>query len=249
MKLFICHASEDKSVIARPLAEKLRNHGLEVWYDEYSLKVGDSLRREIERGLKECAFGIVILSPNFFAKEWPQRELDALTARETAERINLILPVWHQIDKRDVFKYSPILADKIAVETANGIDFVVKKIWDVVKPTLVVSPKQHLIDGNYAESLHTLEMAKLDYEEADIDAIKSYQALRKDQRIKKLKEVGNIYCGMSYDILRINQALGFFDQVAKVENEPTVLAFLDAQRKQAIVEWNKLDEELRQDNP
>ncbi len=65
---FICHASEDKDVFVRPLAEKLRESHLEIWYDEFSLKVGDSLRESIDKGLSKCRFGIVILSPAFFNK-------------------------------------------------------------------------------------------------------------------------------------------------------------------------------------
>jgi TIR domain len=60
--VFICHASEDKDTIVRELAGALRDQHLDVWYDEFSLKVGDSLRQTI---------GVVIISPAFFAKRWP----------------------------------------------------------------------------------------------------------------------------------------------------------------------------------
>ena len=46
--LFISHASEDKDDFVRPLAETLQGLGLKVWYDEFSMKVGDSLRRKID---------------------------------------------------------------------------------------------------------------------------------------------------------------------------------------------------------
>ena len=75
---FISHASEDKEEVARPLYEALTTTGCRVWYDEFSLKIGDSLRRSIDRGISNSRFGIVILSENFLAKEWPARELDAL---------------------------------------------------------------------------------------------------------------------------------------------------------------------------
>ena len=73
---FICHASEDKNDFVRPLAERLRQEHVEVWYDEFSLNVGDSLRRSIDRGLAQSRFGIVVLSPSFFRKHWSQWELD-----------------------------------------------------------------------------------------------------------------------------------------------------------------------------
>jgi hypothetical protein len=74
--VFICHASEDKADVARPLAEALRNEGINVWLDEFQMRVGDSLRRKIDEGLRNSAYGVVILSPSFFLKQWPQWELD-----------------------------------------------------------------------------------------------------------------------------------------------------------------------------
>lgn len=64
--VFICHASEDKDAVARPLAEALRERHIDVWYDEFSMKVGDSLREAIDRGLANCRYGIVVVSPAFF---------------------------------------------------------------------------------------------------------------------------------------------------------------------------------------
>src|ERR1051325_3140270 len=72
---FICHASEDKDDLVRPLAEGLMKLGHKIWYDEFQLRVGDSLRRSIDKGLARSRFGIVVLSPSFFAKNWPQYEL------------------------------------------------------------------------------------------------------------------------------------------------------------------------------
>ncbi len=124
---FICHASEDKEEIARPLAELLRKNALRVWYDEFSLTLGDSLRRSIDRGLKLSKYGLVILSPSFFEKEWPQKELDGLAAREI-DGTKVILPVWHKVTREIVIRYSPTLADKMSVSTEHGIDRVMAAI-------------------------------------------------------------------------------------------------------------------------
>jgi hypothetical protein len=110
--IFICHAWEDKEEIARPLAEALQQAGLRVWYDEFTLELGDSLRRSINQGLKASRYGVVILSPAFFEKEWPQKELDGLAAKERhGEKV--ILPVWHNATYDDVEQYSPELADRL----------------------------------------------------------------------------------------------------------------------------------------
>lgn len=132
--IFISHAAEDKDAVARPLAEALRSKGYDVWYDEYSLKLGDSLRRGMDAGLAKSSFGIVVLSHAFFAKEWPQKELDALTAREAAEGNKLILPVWHRISAQEIGRYSPMLADKLGASTSEGLPPVIDKIIKVIGP-------------------------------------------------------------------------------------------------------------------
>jgi len=114
---FISHASEDKDGFVRQLAETLREKGANVWYDEFTLKVGDSLRRNIDRGLAASKFGVVILSEHFFRKEWPNRELDGLFALEEGGQTR-ILPIWHKVSKDEVAEYSPTLVDKVALNTA-----------------------------------------------------------------------------------------------------------------------------------
>jgi len=129
--VFISHASEDKERVARPLATRLRAAGLRVWIDENELRLGDSLRRKIDEGLAGSRYGVVILSPAFFAKEWPQRELDALSALDTGSG-KVILPVWHGVDQKSVARHSPTLADKLAVSTDRGLDQVALAIISVL---------------------------------------------------------------------------------------------------------------------
>ena len=117
--VFISHASEDKDSVVRPLAEALVTRGLKVWYDEFELKIGDSLRHKIDKGLAKSRFGIVVLSRDFIRKGWTNYELDGIISRaNTGEQI--ILPIWHGITKREVLDYSPSLADKVARNTASS---------------------------------------------------------------------------------------------------------------------------------
>jgi hypothetical protein len=132
--VFICHASEDKDSFIRPLAEELRKSHLEVWYDEFSLTVGDSLRESIDMGLAKSRFGIVVLSPNFFKKKWPQRELNGLVAREMDETNNVILPIWHNVSQKDVLRFSPPLADRKAIDTKKGLKAVCAELLRKLRP-------------------------------------------------------------------------------------------------------------------
>ncbi len=115
--LFISHASQDKADFVEPLAEKLAEMGFKVWYDDFVLKLGDSISRSIDKGIARSSYGLVVLSPHFFAKQWTERELAGLTTREVAGRKKLILPVWHNVAHKDVMEYSPTLADKKALDT------------------------------------------------------------------------------------------------------------------------------------
>ncbi|MFN7260321.1 MAG: TIR domain-containing protein [Cyclobacteriaceae bacterium] len=132
--VFICHASEDKDDFVRPLAELLRHQHVEVWYDEFSLSIGDSLTQKIDEGLQKSKFGIVVLSPNFFKKPWAKRELSGLTFKEMLEKRDVILPIWHRVTVEEVAKYSLPLADKKAASSVDGINSVLRQIIKKVKP-------------------------------------------------------------------------------------------------------------------
>ena len=129
--VFLSHASEDKDDFARPLAAALKAKGLRVWFDEFTLRVGDSLRRSIDKGLAGARFGIILISPTFLEKEWPQKELDALMGRESYG-VKVILPVWHNVDAAYVRQFSPLLADRLASSSSRGLDQVVADLMAVI---------------------------------------------------------------------------------------------------------------------
>lgn len=126
--VFISHASEDKEEVAKPLAELLLKNEVKVWLDDFELTIGDSLRRKIDHGLSNSRYGIVILSESFFKKEWPQKELDGLVAKESDGK-KVVLPIWHKVSKNEVLKFSPTLADKKALNTAS---FTLEEIADQI---------------------------------------------------------------------------------------------------------------------
>lgn len=126
--VFISHAWEDKESVAAPLATELGVRDWRVWLDVAEITVGDSLERTINQGLACSRFGIVVLSPAFFSKQWPQRELQGLAAREVATGSKVILPVWHNVTRDDVLAYSPVLADKMGASTAQGLSSVATQL-------------------------------------------------------------------------------------------------------------------------
>jgi hypothetical protein len=117
--VFVSHATEDKNSVVRPLAHALEERGVNVWYDEFELRVGDSLRRKIDAGIARSRFGLVVLSPAFFAKNWPQYELDGLVALDMSDGGRRLLPIWHEITKDEIIRHSPSLVDRVALSTST----------------------------------------------------------------------------------------------------------------------------------
>ncbi|EMF4353627.1 TIR domain-containing protein [Providencia rettgeri] len=130
--VFISHASEDKESFARPFAEHLKQLGIKVWYDELSLQWGDSLRTKIDQGLANSRFGIVVISKEFIKKNWTEYELNGLVAKEI-NGSGRILPIWHEISKSEVLKFSPSLADKKALTTS---DYTIDEMAEQLLPML-----------------------------------------------------------------------------------------------------------------
>jgi len=136
---FISHASEDKDFV-RPLAHALASWGVKVWYDEFTLKPGDSLSQSIDKGLAHSRHGIVVLSRAFVTKPWPQHELRGLVTREIDGHA-AIIPIWYGVTHAEVSNFSPTLADKLAIQTSEGeaIDVALRALA-VICPDLY---KQH----------------------------------------------------------------------------------------------------------
>lgn len=133
--VFISHASEDKEAFVRPLANALINEGLNVWYDEMTLRIGDSLRQKIDKGLANSRVGLVVLSPSFIDKGWTNYELDGIVTR-TVSGEQILLPIWHHITKQQVVDFSPSLADKVARSTAtHTIEEIAIEIADLIHST------------------------------------------------------------------------------------------------------------------
>lgn len=116
--VFISHASEDKTPFVEDLVKALQDREVKVWYDSLNIAWGDSLRSQIDNGLKKSTFGIVVLSETYIKKGWTQYELEGLFNIEMT-RGKTILPIWHNITKQQVMNFSPTLAGRKALTSAT----------------------------------------------------------------------------------------------------------------------------------
>ncbi|MFC1955405.1 TIR domain-containing protein [Chloroflexota bacterium] len=147
--VFISHASEDKVKFVRELAAELKSRGLLIWYDEFTLTIGDSLRDSIDKGLAQSRYGVVVLSPHFFNKNWPKDELNGLFVRErNGEKV--ILPIWLDVDQDFLAKYSPIIADRIAAKSSDGMEKVISDLLAVIRTISDGAGKQYIdLEGRF----------------------------------------------------------------------------------------------------
>lgn len=129
--VFISHASEDKEPFVEGLADRLRSEGISVWYDKFTLKWGDSLREQIDKGLNSSRFGIVVLSKAFFRKPWPKKELDGLFALEVSGKAK-ILPIWHDLSEEEVQEYSPMLAGRLALASDHPVQDMIVQLKELI---------------------------------------------------------------------------------------------------------------------
>lgn len=150
--VFISHATEDKANFVKELAQKLSSAGAKVWYDEFTLKVGDSLSKMLDQGLINSHFGVIVISPFFISKGWTDYELRSFINREVGYK-KVILPIWHNITKTEVQGFSPFLADKFALNTSNSsLDEIALKILEVVRPDIFENLQRHIIYENLVKS-------------------------------------------------------------------------------------------------
>ncbi len=147
--LFISHASEDKEDFVKPLANVLKELKLNVWYDEFTLKIGDSLSSSINKGLISSKYGLVILSKSFIKKGWTDYELKSLLSREVGSS-KVILPIWHNVTREEIMSYSLYLGDKYALNSSvSTIEEIAMQIVEVVAPEIYYN----IMRLNVAEAL------------------------------------------------------------------------------------------------
>lgn len=117
--IFISYASEDRKSFVKPLVTELVKAGLSVWYDEFELRYGDSLRQVIEKGIRKSKYGVVVLSHHFLRKEWPQQELSAFFSRNILSNNKGLIPIWLGLSDQDIIRHTPLLADIYSLNCEN----------------------------------------------------------------------------------------------------------------------------------
>lgn len=171
-KVFISHAHQDDA-FAGQLAEGLKSVGIEVWVDEFALRVGDNLIEKINEGLSKCDHLIVIMSKAYFESSWTRHEFSAFAAREMAEKSNPILPVLIEDCDIPVF-----LQDRVYLDFRTSFD----------------EPFQRMVSFFTGEKEHpstTTELAHIAQNQSD--SALSYQVSRLREHLQRGEMT--LFCG------------------------------------------------------
>lgn len=134
-QIFLSHSSPDKEFV-RMLAHDLKRYGLKVWFDEWEIKVGDSLRKKISTGIVESAWLVVILSKNSVQSSWVQIELNAALAIELESKNVFVLPV--MLDDCDIPLF---LKDKLYADFRKDYQFGLQKLLEPINSSISLTQK------------------------------------------------------------------------------------------------------------
>ena len=117
--VFLSHANADKQDFVDELNSSLEKLDVKIFYDKKSLEWGDKWKDKILDGTKKAEFAIIVISENFFDREWAEKELDQFLNRQNRNGQKLILPIIHNITNDDLRNKYPSVADLQTIDSQN----------------------------------------------------------------------------------------------------------------------------------
>ena len=159
-KLFICYAHQDKNQVL-PLVKELEKKEVNVWIDQFEIKVGDSITDRINEGIASSSLCLIFISPSFLQSSWTQVEFKPFLIQQQLSNVKKLIPVWYQIDEQQMLDYLPYLADFRAM--------IINADTDLEKAAF------EILDAIYAAESHTpFSFAKPDRSYPDTEQLKQY---------------------------------------------------------------------------
>ena len=115
--VFISHANKDKPTIIDELYESLSRLGIKIFYDKRELEWGDNWKERILEGVEKSEFAIIVISDNFFGREWTEKELTSFLNRQNISGQKIILPLLFDITIDQLKDKYPSVSDIQAIST------------------------------------------------------------------------------------------------------------------------------------
>ena len=117
--VFISHANADKATYVDDLKKSLDKLNIQVFYDKDTLEWGDNWKNKILEGVKKAEFAIIVISENFFGREWTEKELSDFLSRQNQNGQKIILPILHKISIAQLQERYPAIADIQALNSSK----------------------------------------------------------------------------------------------------------------------------------
>lgn len=123
--VFISHATKDKMSYVNELFFALRKLGVQIFYDSEEISWGDKWKQAILEGTEKSEFAIIVISKNFFGREWTERELSEFFQRQNSSQQKIVLPLLYNITREDVLAQYPFLEE---IQYISSEDYSIEEI-------------------------------------------------------------------------------------------------------------------------
>lgn len=117
--VFISHASKDKLSYVDGLYSTVKKLGIQIFYDSEEISWGDNFKDQIFKGTDSSEFAIIVISENFFDREWTNSELQKFLTRQNESGQKIILPLLYNITIDRFKERYPELQDIQCIEASQ----------------------------------------------------------------------------------------------------------------------------------
>src|SRR6266567_1200806 len=90
--VFLSHNAKDKPRVRR-LAERLKQAGLRVWFDEWNIGSGDIISLKVDEGLEQSRVLLLCISPNALGSDWVALERSTAIHRDPSNEGRRFIPL------------------------------------------------------------------------------------------------------------------------------------------------------------
>lgn len=103
MNIFISFSGTAREEFAIKFLNFYKQYGLNCWYDQHELFLGDELKETItQKGIETANYCILIINKNYLSRNWPCQEAIKLYEQLEIKRDSVIFSILLDITKEDV---------------------------------------------------------------------------------------------------------------------------------------------------
>lgn len=206
--IFLCHASEDKADVVRPIYQAMINADISCWLDEAEIHWGDSITQKVNDGLGKSRYVIVVLSLTFLSKNWPQRELNTVLNQEASTGEVRVLPllVGNLAQRETIMNQLSLMSDKRYLQWDGSTSPIIEALQKRLGKALTMQATGHLKPAaDLAQSSFPVPKIKKRFTQRDKDLFlkKVFQVL-KSYFQKALKQLETSYPEIETDFTEIH---------------------------------------------